>query len=97
MPKSQWNRLENGFLLHKTSNKIIIPEIEFQNVIKKFDESNDQHLNYSQTIVKITVKSQFTWSSKNFEMDFNDIKAQELLKMFNQWINVWQKIETKDL
>ncbi len=47
---SERMKLSNGFLLHKTSNKIIIPEIEFQNVIKKIHESNDQHFSYSQTI-----------------------------------------------
>jgi hypothetical protein len=46
------------FFLHKTSNKIIIPETEFPNIIKKIHESNDKHLSYIQTIDRI--KSELT-------------------------------------
>jgi hypothetical protein len=63
--KSERLILPNGFLLHKTSNKIIIPAIEFQNIIKKIHELNDKHLSYAQTIDRI--KSQFTCSSKTLE------------------------------
>ena len=63
--------LSNGVLLHKPTNKIIIPEMDFHKTIEEIHKSSAQHLNVTQTVRQI--KSRFTWTTKNFGIDFSDV------------------------
>lgn len=63
----------DGLLKHRSTGKIIIPEMDFLSAIKAIHESSSRHLNVSQTVRRI--KSRFTWTSKNFGMNLTDVFA----------------------